>query len=666
MSNYKMRIAVDFGSTVSALAWNLLEQKSPNAGFSPVAGTGWRMQFPTIIVEKAQNPAAPFDSTLYGEDALAVLKELPGVKTHTEFKHGLYDPTDEGFQESCRLTILFLGYLRGFLECNHDLSDELFRAAEKEVWYTTPLISAYDSNQLMQNLLMAAGFTPENGYGQFRKLDEATSLSSLALSSNNALFQRAIRKSVKDPHRKELALFIDIGGLTADINLVFFYYGVGASGEWAVQWQQLGCWPEPSNRKKTATALCGGLALDQALCHYLMENRFVNPEVVQESLEQRGYLDFREFKEQSNDLYWRVGGTRDTLDGLGADSDRDLLPKADYEKSTGKRLTPERFMTEVASEYIETLTNAIRSVIKNGAAHEAAEGMDVREETIDWIFLTGGGSNIFFLRPMLRGRLPQDLPTLNLEKIKQQPARILPDDLDTALLDHTMNCVNGALCYTGDFIASSPADYQIMIRFIALDGENQTVIQEKAIPLMTKQEILPVERSGEFAFTYHYTSGLKGIQCELVLLQGGEENITAVGSAVDTSIASKTGQAVAKDSMAKTGRGVVKTVARTLPAAVPAVAAIIFAAVTQQGPPPEAVNTLKNAFLAKRYEINREIESAQETLNNTANRITSDGDDTMHVSYRFSVDEERHITCQLVTKSKSFTKDAVPTHMDFI
>ena len=200
-----------------------------------------------------------------------------------------------------------------------------------------------------------------------------------------------------------------------------------------------------------------------------------------------------------------------------------------------------------------------------------------------------------------------------MEKIKQQPERILPDELDTALLDHTMNCVNGALCYTGDFIASSPADYQIMIRFIALDGEKQTVIQEKAIPLMTKQEILPVERSGKFAFTYHYTSGLKGIQCELVLLQGGEENITAVGSAVDTSIASKTGQAVAKDSMAKTGRGVVKTVARTLPAAVPAVAAIIFAAVTQQGPPPEAVNTLKNAFLAKRYEINREIESAQET-----------------------------------------------------
>ena len=230
MSNYKMRIAVDFGSTVSALAWNLLEQKSPNAGFAPMEGAGWKMQFPTIIVEKSRNPAAPFGTTLFGEDALDALKQLSGLKASTEFKHGLYDPTAEGFQESCRLTILFLGYLRWFLECNHDLSDELFRAAEKEVWYTTPLISAYDSNQLMQNLLIEAGFTPENGYGHFRKLDEATSLSSLALSSNNALFQRAIRKSAKDHRRKELALFIDIGGLTADINLVSFYYGVGASG----------------------------------------------------------------------------------------------------------------------------------------------------------------------------------------------------------------------------------------------------------------------------------------------------------------------------------------------------------------------------------------------------------------------------------------------------
>ena len=258
MSNYKMRIAVDLAALSAPLPGTSWSRSRQNAGFAPMEGAGWKMQFPTIIVEKSRNPAAPFGTTLFGEDALDALKQLSGLKASTEFKHGLYDPTAEGFQESCRLTILFLGYLRWFLECNHDLSDELFRAAEKEVWYTTPLISAYDSNQLMQNLLIEAGFTPENGYGHFRKLDEATSLSSLALSSNNALFQRAIRKSAKDHRRKELALFIDIGGLTADINLVSFYYGVGASGEWAVQWQQLGCWPEPSNRKKTAQPYAAG------------------------------------------------------------------------------------------------------------------------------------------------------------------------------------------------------------------------------------------------------------------------------------------------------------------------------------------------------------------------------------------------------------------------
>ena len=62
-------------------------------------------------------------------------------------------------------------------------------------------------------------------------------------------------------YSEENRLFIDIGGLTADINLVSFYWGLNASGEWSIQFQQLGCWPEPSNRKKTAAELCGGLAL---------------------------------------------------------------------------------------------------------------------------------------------------------------------------------------------------------------------------------------------------------------------------------------------------------------------------------------------------------------------------------------------------------------------
>ena len=125
-------------------------------------------------------------------------------------------------------------------------------------------------------------------------------------------------------------------------------------------------------RKKTAAELCGGLALDQALRGYLEKNHFVNPEVVEEAVKLHGYMDFREFKEQSNDYYWRHGGTRDTLDGLGVDYDQGLLPEADYEKNPEKRLTPERFMKDVASGYINTLTDAIRQVIRAGAAHEAA------------------------------------------------------------------------------------------------------------------------------------------------------------------------------------------------------------------------------------------------------------------------------------------------------
>src|SRR5699024_11067161 len=213
MSDYKMRIAIDFGSTVSALAWNLWERETPNGDFALVENAGWKMQFPTLIAKKSQNPDVPFDKDLFGEDVLDVMRQYPGLKVISEFKHGLYDSSSEEFQTSCRLTAAYLNFLRRFLENNHDLLDEVFSAAEKEIWYTTPLISSYDTNQVMQALLVEAGFTPQNGYGSFKKLDEATSLSGLAMSSNNELLQESLRKTAADNHRRELALFIDIGGL---------------------------------------------------------------------------------------------------------------------------------------------------------------------------------------------------------------------------------------------------------------------------------------------------------------------------------------------------------------------------------------------------------------------------------------------------------------------
>lgn len=178
---------------------------------------------------------------------------------------------------------------------------------------------------------------------------------------------------------------------------------------------------------------------------------------------------------------------------------------------------------------------------------------------------------------MLQGKLPQGLPTLNLKKIRESPERILPNAGDEDLLDHTMNCVNGALCYTGDFIAASPADYQIMIRFIAMEGSGQTVLHEETLPLMAKQELLPLERTGAYDYTYHYTSSLSSIRCELVLLQSGEADVAEVGAAIDPTAASKTSLAVQKDNQAKVGKAVVKTAKRVLPAAVFGAAALVVA-----------------------------------------------------------------------------------------
>ena len=63
------------------------------------------------------------------------------------------------------------------------------------------------------------------------------------------------------------------------------------------------------------------------------------------------------------------------------------------------------------------------------------------------------------------------------------------------LLDHTRSRFSGLLCYLGYFIVSSPAVFQIMIRFIATEGSGQFVLHEETLPLMAKQDFLPLERT---------------------------------------------------------------------------------------------------------------------------------------------------------------------------
>ena len=77
MSDYKMRIAIDFGSTVSALAWNLWERETPNGDFALVKNAGWKMQFPTLIAKKSQNPDVPLKgSTVVGKLCVSAFNEI--------------------------------------------------------------------------------------------------------------------------------------------------------------------------------------------------------------------------------------------------------------------------------------------------------------------------------------------------------------------------------------------------------------------------------------------------------------------------------------------------------------------------------------------------------------------------------------------------------------
>ena len=277
-------------------------------------------------------------------------------------------------------------FMRTALECSHNISKELYETMEKEVYITVPLVASNGIANEMLEIAKQAGFTKENGYTKLSKMDEARSLTDLVLSVEGSKINNELHELARNPKECQTILFIDIGGLTIDMNLAVIRYDEKEN----YAFQQIGIWPQASDRKEV-NHLGGGITLDMALKNYLLKNGFIHPEVTEKTINARGYMEFREFKERANNEYWMKGETVDRLDGLGVDVNANLYPENNYKKAFDRQLSPELFVKEVAADYIKTIITGIRTVLKDGANHTYAKelGLDIREESLDWIFITG-------------------------------------------------------------------------------------------------------------------------------------------------------------------------------------------------------------------------------------------------------------------------------------
>lgn len=640
MADRKMvlREVIDFGSTVSGMGYQLYQQDEQGK-WIPLQEYRNTWYLPTVIVEKEKNPEAGLEEDLFGNTALLKSKKS-NVKASAEFKQYLYNPEGSQYQEAKRLTTKFLGFMRTILESRHNISKEVYETLDKEVYITVPLVASNGIADEMLHIAGNAGFTKGNGYGKVEKMDEARSLTDLVLSVQDSKIGDALYSLAKNPKEYQTILFMDIGGLTIDMNLALIRYD--EKDDYA--FRQIGIWPQASDRKKV-THLGGGITLDMALKEYLLTNGFVHPQVVEEGIKARGYMDFREFKEYANNEFWMKGETVDRLQGLGADINANLYPEKNYKKAWEQQLSPGLFIKEVAADYIKTIITGIRTALQDGANHTYARelGLDIREETLDWIFITGGGSNMFFMEDMLLGKLPEFIPNLRLEKIKDDPDRILGLDAE----NKTLACVQGGLLYTGKFILSAVSDYSLEIsvypRYI---GKNSGApLWKETFRIMKKGDVLPLEIPFDKKIPFEYKSNLKGFEVSLELLQNNMHDISRKEN-IGKMASIKNNMAVASD----VGNGLFqagKVVAVGLGGL--AAGAILSGMNNPEGQ--QILNATKHAIVNHRNEIKNSWKSFKKNLD-----FANAHKETLEIKGSFVVDKERVLSGTISATSLS-TKD---------
>lgn len=559
-----IREVIDIGSTVSAFGYQLYI-KDKDGNWSPSLEDRNTWYCPTVIVEKHKNPGATLETDLFGNGALQMVKKTKVIAA-SEFKQYLYQQEGEKFAEARRLTVKFMIFIRSMLESRHKISKEIYENVPKEVYVTVPLIASRRITEEMLKMAAEAGFTKENGYEKVEKMDEARSLTDLVLSNRQSKFRESLQEMAKDPKKHQTVLFVDIGGLTVDINLALVSY----DKEQDYIFKQIGIWPQASDRKNVSH-LGGGITLDMAIQDYLLKYDFIHPEVTKELIKAHGFIDFREFKEWANDEFWSKGETPDRLNGLGMDPDRELYPKKNYRDEREKMLSAECFIQEVAADYIHTLINGIRKVLQDGAKHTYSKetGIEVQEETLDWIFITGGGSNIFFMKDLLLGNLPECINNLNLQRIKNDPDRIM----GLRIQNKTLACVEGGLLYTDKFILSAVSDYSVELNIYPryLIKNETKPLYTRIIEVMKKGDVLPKEVPFEIIIPFEYKSSLTGFDVHVELRQNDmvdiskKENLGKISSG-------KNNMAVVKD----VGNVAVEAVKAAAPVAAAGIAGAIL------------------------------------------------------------------------------------------
>lgn len=537
MKKYVQKLAIDFGSTVSTIGWQLFERENEEH-IVPLKDTQTVFTLPTIMVERGKNPNLRLDHDLYGEKAYTFMRKNPGTVTTANFKLDFYDMSSKGHAEAHRATIKFFSFLREQFEHSQTLTNAQKTETDLEVWFTTPVMASTDGCKLLEQAADKAGFTPVRNYpkGCIHIVDEARCLADLAFSDTNNLLYKHLSQLALNPGSAELVLLVDIGGLTADICLASIRYDQNTN----YRLEELSSWP-PNGLSEDH--LLGGIVLDKAIYNYLDGKGFINSEAARKLINAIGYSEYRQLKENANTIFWSVGKALDKLGAIGIDADKGLYAPHSYTKSPESHLSPQVFLQEVATPYIKGLSDAVKNVIKRATDSPQGQGLDVREENIDWVFLTGGGSSMFFMRDWLLGKMGMG-ESLHLAKLQKDPNRLI-----SSRFNPTESTVRGALAYTGKLILHAKTAYYLDVTLVSRDVLSKTkkVMDFRRLQVVPDNGVFPCIYKGEYSFDTVYKASNISLQCRMSLVRGDSGKPVYSQSEEQNFSLSKTGTAIAKD-----------------------------------------------------------------------------------------------------------------------
>ncbi len=414
MSRIKEIISIDIGSTNSQMARKYVDLDNKNKPINwneknitsnLISDSSTNNNIPTVFLKwigQGDRPSKWQRDIPAGNIALGLIKERfeNDIEVIREFKKDLFYTDEEKqndpekakkYEKACEHVKAFLEYLREVKNTN--VSNQ-YEPEETKTYITVPVRSKNSDFAVIKKL------AEEIRWSNVEILDEAKSALDFAIFKPDSELMEGIKKSTVNDIIH--VLLIDIGGSTTDI----IHVEISPDGKGSYKSDYKTQWPPIAE-----TDTLGCIEIDKAIADLMLKKEYLLENLVNAQIDKEGYINFTKFKEKWSDKAkeGQVVPYLDDLRNLACDPNEQVFAPVNYSKETDKLGRKE--FEDLIHNYIIKMQNAIRSVLNHDK---------IKEQELDYVVLTGGGSEMYGIEEMVLGKLNIENP-LNFTKIKKNP-----------------------------------------------------------------------------------------------------------------------------------------------------------------------------------------------------------------------------------------------------